>query len=158
MKQNSSDMRTTQQIYFRISACILFKLLNDFKNLSGLVINPTKTEGMWIRSNKTKPFGIKWPNKQIKALGVEYSNDPKSLPKKNFIDKMHLILVLHRSLSVWKVDYNQIFNYLKVCLNMYPCCYPPPRKLLQFNQFLWKGIDKVHVKRLSAIKEDNTVV
>ena len=44
------------------SARILFKLLDDFKKLSGLAINPSKTEGMWIgssRGNKTKPFGIK---------------------------------------------------------------------------------------------------
>jgi len=40
------------------SAQTLFKLLDDFKKLSGLEANPTKTEGMWIgssRENKTKP-------------------------------------------------------------------------------------------------------
>ena len=71
------------------SACILFKLLDDFK-LSGLAINPSKSEGMWIgssRGNKTKPFGIKWPNEPIKALGVYYSYDPKLLLEKNFIEK-----------------------------------------------------------------------
>ena len=44
------------------SAQSLFRLLDDFKKLSGLEINPTKTEGMWIgssRENNTKPFGIK---------------------------------------------------------------------------------------------------
>ena len=38
------------------SAQTLFKLLDDFKKLSGLEVNPTKTEGMWIgssRENKT---------------------------------------------------------------------------------------------------------
>ena len=67
------------------SAHILFKLLDDFKKLSGLAINPSKTEGMWIgsaRGNKTKPFGIKWPNERIKALGVYYSYDPKLLVEK----------------------------------------------------------------------------
>ena len=55
------------------SAQTLFRLLDDFKKFSGFEINPTKTEGMWIgssRKNKTKPFGIKWPNEPIKALGV----------------------------------------------------------------------------------------
>ena len=55
------------------SAQTLFRLLDNFKKLSGLEVNPTKTEGMWIgssRENKTKPFGIKWPNEPIKALGV----------------------------------------------------------------------------------------
>ena len=55
------------------SAQTLFKLLDDFKKLSGLEVNPAKTEGMRIgssRENKTKPLGIKWPNEPIKALGV----------------------------------------------------------------------------------------
>jgi len=71
----------------------LFKLIGDFKKLSGLEVNPTKTEGMWIgssRENKTKPFGIKWPNEPIKALGVYniYSYDQKLLHKKNFIENL----------------------------------------------------------------------
>ena len=40
---------------------------------------------------------------------------------------------------------------------MYPRCYLPPRKLLNSYQlvfkFLWKGVDKVHVTRLSVINE-----
>ena len=73
------------------SAQTLFKLLDDFKNFSGLEVNPTKTEGMWIgssRENETKPFGIKWPNKPIKALGVYYSYDQKLLHEKNFIENL----------------------------------------------------------------------
>ena len=41
------------------SAGMLFKLLDDFKKLSGLAIHPSKTEGMWIGSSrgyKTKTF------------------------------------------------------------------------------------------------------
>jgi len=67
------------------SAQTLFKLLDDFKKLSGLEVNPTKTEGRWIgssRENKTRPFGIKWPNEPIKALGVYYSHDQKLLREK----------------------------------------------------------------------------
>ena len=44
------------------SAKTLFELLDVFKDVSGLKINCTKTEGMWIgasKENKTKPFGIK---------------------------------------------------------------------------------------------------
>ena len=55
------------------SAQALFNLLEVFKNLSGLVINSSKTEGMWIGSSRdktSKPFGIKWPDEPIKALGV----------------------------------------------------------------------------------------
>ena len=66
------------------SAQALFDLLEVFKKPSGLMINTTKTEGMW-RENKTKPFGIKWPNEPIKALGVHYTYDLKLLhEKKNY--------------------------------------------------------------------------
>ena len=67
------------------SAQTLYKLLDDFKTLSGLEVNPNKTEGVWIgssRENKTKPFGIKWPSEPIKALGVYYSYDQFSYTEK----------------------------------------------------------------------------
>ena len=50
------------------SAKILFDLLNSFEYISGLQINYTKTEGMWIGSSKNsneKPFGIKWPDEPV---------------------------------------------------------------------------------------------
>ena len=68
------------------SAQALFNLLDVFKKLSGLMINTTKTEGMWIGSskeNKAKPFGIKWHNQPNKAPGVHYSYDLKLLHEKN---------------------------------------------------------------------------
>ena len=65
------------------SAQALFDLLEVFKKPSWLMINTTKTEGMWIgssRKNKAKPFGIKWPNEPIKALGVHYTYDLRYQP------------------------------------------------------------------------------
>ena len=58
------------------SAQTLFRLLNDFEKISGLAVNPSKTEGLWIgslRENKSTPFGIKWTNEPVKALGAYYS-------------------------------------------------------------------------------------
>ena len=81
--QHADD--TTAVLSDTNSAQILFRLLDEFKKLSGLAVNTTKTEGMWIGSlqkNKTKPFGIKWPNEPIKALGVYYSYDQKYYTRK----------------------------------------------------------------------------
>ena len=67
------------------SAQVLFELLDHFKTISGLMVNCSKTEGMWIgafKNNKNKPFGIKWPNGPIKALGVFYTYDSKLLLEK----------------------------------------------------------------------------
>ena len=145
------------------SARILFKLLDDFKRLSGLAINPSKTEGMWIgssRGNKTKPFGIKWPDEPIKALGVYYSYDPKLLLEKNFIEKLDTIkkvinmwssrgLSLYGKVTIIKSLIIPKFVYVSSLL-------PTPKEVIkQLNQlvfkFLWKGVDKV--TRLSAINE-----
>ena len=51
------------------SAKSLFKLMEIFKNISGLNINSSKTGGMWIGSFRGKmeePFSIKWPKTRSK--------------------------------------------------------------------------------------------
>ena len=83
------------------SAQALFNLLEVFKNLSGLVINSSKTEGMWIgscRDKTSKPFGIKWPDEPIKALGVYYSYVIKLLHEKNFIERLDSVKKL---INIW---------------------------------------------------------
>ena len=77
------------------SAQALFDLLEVFKKASGLTINFTKTEGMWIgssKNNKAKPFGIKWPSEPF------YTYDQKLLLEKNFIENVDKIKKL---LNVW---------------------------------------------------------
>ena len=54
----------------------LFQQLGFFKTLSGLDINNSKTEGLWIGAIKgIKPLGIKWPSEPIKALGIVFIYD-----------------------------------------------------------------------------------
>ena len=76
------------------SAHVFFKLLDGFGNLSGLKINSSKTEGMWIgslKNNEEKPFGIKWPCGAIKAIGVFFSYDDNQLCTKNFNERLDRI-------------------------------------------------------------------
>ena len=76
------------------SAHILFQLLENFKNISGLKVNSSKTEGMWLGSlkgNEMKPLRIKWPSDPIKALGVFFSYDKKLLFQKNFSERLDKI-------------------------------------------------------------------
>ena len=80
---------------------VLFELLDLFKDISGLKINSTKTEGMWIGSskeNRTKPLGIKWSKDPIKALGVYFTYDLKLLKEKNFIERLDSIKKL---INIW---------------------------------------------------------
>ena len=73
------------------SALALFKLLESFQHLSGLKVNSSKTEGLWIGSlkkNHIKPFGIKWPEEPIKALGVFFTYNQNLLYQKNFKERL----------------------------------------------------------------------
>ena len=84
---------TTAVLADTSSAERLFELLNTLEILFGLKINCSKTAGMWIRSKrhyKGKPFGIKWPDEPIKALGVLFY-DQKLLKEKNFIERLDSI-------------------------------------------------------------------
>ena len=108
MLQYADDM--TAVLSDITSAQELFNLLDSFRISSGLSVNWSKTEDMWIgstRSNKTKPLGNNWPNEPIKALGIFYTYDPKLLHEKNFLENLDNIkksfeyLVFSRLISVW---------------------------------------------------------
>ena len=99
--QYADDMTATLSDINSLQA--LLGLLEVYKNASGLTINCTKMEGMWIgslRNNKIKPFGLKWPDEPIKALGVYYSYDGKLLGEKNFIENLDKIKKTYEHLVV----------------------------------------------------------
>ena len=78
-------MKKSEREHVRHFLLKLFKLLNPFEIRSGLKVNCSKTEGMWIGSKthyKEKPFGIKWPDEPIKALGVYFTYDQNCLKKR----------------------------------------------------------------------------
>ena len=109
---------------------------------------------------KKKPFGIKWPNEPVKALGVYITYDQKLLKEKNFIERLDSIKKLiniwsARALSIYgKVTIIKSFlipKYIYVCSIL-----PTPEELLKelnkiLFKFLWKGVDKV--TRASVINE-----
>ena len=84
------------------SVTSLLKLLNEFNECSGLEINKTKTEAMWLGEWKEKtdePFGFKWPKEPINALGVSFSYNNANADRLNFGEK---ILSLEKTLNTWK--------------------------------------------------------
>ena len=50
------------------------------------------------RHYKEKPFGIKWPDEPIKALGVYFTYDQKLLKEKNSIERLDSIKKL---INIW---------------------------------------------------------
>ena len=147
----------------RDSANALFNLLEVFRKLSGLKINTSKIEGMWVgslRNNKSKPFGIKWSGEPIKALGVYYSYDTKLLHEKNFIERLDSVkklvnLCSSRGLTVYgkvTVIKSLIIPKFVYILSLLPA----PKEIVQelnriLFKFLWNGTDKE--TRLSTINK-----
>ena len=50
------------------------------------------------RHYKEKPFGVKWPDEPIKALGVYFTYDQKLLKEKNLIERLDSIKKLF---NIW---------------------------------------------------------
>ena len=80
----------------------LLELLNQFKVVSGLEVNSTKTEAMWLGKWKNRcdtPFNFKWPVDPICALGVFFSYDTIKADKLNFDEKLRS---MEKVLNIWK--------------------------------------------------------
>ena len=143
------------------SALALFKLLESFQRLSGLKVNSSKTEGLWIgslKNNQIKPFGIKWPEEPIKALGAFFTYNQNLLYQKNFKERLEdtkklINIWSSRGLSI----YGKVTVIKSLLLPKFVCItslLPTPNNVIKdLNQllfkFLWRGKDKV--TRLSAI-------
>ena len=84
------------------SVTSLLRVLNEFKEHSGLEINTTKTEAMWLgewKDRSHEPFGFKWPKEPINALGVFFSYNQEGATRPvNFGEK---ILNLEKTLNTW---------------------------------------------------------
>ena len=80
----------------------LFKLINKFEICSGLKLNISKTEALWIGKDKNKtekPFNIKWSTKPIKVLGIYIGHNKEEAYRANFEPPLQL---LDKQLALWK--------------------------------------------------------
>ena len=80
----------------------LLELLCKFKHSSGLEINTTKTEAMWLgawRNRTDTPYSLKWPQEPICALGFFFSYNSDDANNLNFGEKKRK---LGKTLNGWK--------------------------------------------------------
>ena len=67
------------------------QVIIDFGHISGLTLNMTKTEAVWLGVNRNrtdKPLNIRWPALPIKVLGVYFGYDRELCKIRNFGDKI----------------------------------------------------------------------
>jgi len=77
-------------------------LLETLENFRGLELNKSKTEAMWLgcwATRKDTPFGFRWPENSVYALGIHISNDRNKCESLNFDKKLE---DLEKILYSWK--------------------------------------------------------
>ena len=82
----------------------MVKPLDQFKTVSGLEVNASKTEAMWLgqwKNRRDTPFNISWPVDPICPLGVFFSYNATTCKaaKLNFDEKLRS---MEKSLNIWK--------------------------------------------------------
>ena len=83
------------------SASKLFDLLSLFERCSGLKLNQTKSEMLWLGSMHRKKdiiLDLQMSGKPVYALGVHFTYDLEVSEKKNFFDKLGS---LKKTLNMW---------------------------------------------------------
>ena len=79
----------------------LFDLLQQFENCSGLRINQSKSEILWLgslRQRKDSITKLKLSVETVYALGVYFSHDEELATKRNFFEKLPK---LKKVLNIW---------------------------------------------------------
>ena len=126
------------------------EVLNDFGDVSGLRLNPTKTKALWLgpwRDIQDEPFKFRWPKDPIRALGIFISYHQKQNERKNFkakIDKLSTILDLWQSRSLTLFGRSLISKSLGISQLVYSISIldTPPECIKDINslifRFIWK--------------------
>ena len=111
---------TTAFIRDDSSAASLFTLLDQFGDLSGLKINKSKTEGLWLgswksRLGKDEPFGISWPKQYVTALGIAFPHNILVGNKINFDERL---AKLKNVLNIWSSRHLTILGRIAIVKNL----------------------------------------
>ena len=81
------------------------RLLDLFGEVSGLRLNCSKTEALWIGAKVNSDLKLcpennfKWPKGKVKALGFWFSSDSNITVSHNYVDKVEKVKAM---LSCWK--------------------------------------------------------
>ena len=137
--------------------------MDHFETCSGLGLNKSKTEIMWIGStkeNKIKPCGIKYKTEPIKTLGVWVGTDMTKIQNQNIeerLTKLKTILNMWKQRDLTLKGKVMIINTLALSQLQYivSSLHIPENTIEEVNKlifdFLWPK--KVFVKKSTIISE-----
>ena len=96
----------------------LFSLLSQFENCSGLKINQSKSELLWLgslRHRKDTFQNLRMNEEPIYALGVYFSYDENLAAKKNFFDRLDS---LRKLLNIWSARDISVHGRIQIVKSM----------------------------------------
>ena len=92
----------------------LFDLLRQFENCSGLRINQSKSEILWLgslRQRKDSTLNLKLSDETVYALGVYFSYDEELATERNFFEKLPK---LKKILNIWSCRDISIYGRVNI--------------------------------------------
>lgn len=140
------------------SVKMLFKVLHSFGVASGLKLNKSKTEAMWIGSNEEKQYmescGIKFVT-EVFSLGIWFSTNENNCIEGNYAAKFDKFC---RALNLWKYLWElslkgkiTIINTLALPLLLYITSSLPIPVNREAYKFIWNNKpEKVSRETLTA--------
>ena len=99
--------------------CNSLKLIQKFGYYSGLELNKSKTEAMWIgriKNSDIKVGGIGWPDKPIKALGIHFGHDDTQCDNLNWENKIEQCRKVISNWSRRKLTFDGKIQIIKTLL------------------------------------------
>ena len=135
-------------------AQLVFHLLDQFQFCSGLRVNYSKTEAMWIGSSRDStatPLGLAWRG-SVKALGIVFTYNTTVQLQTNFYD---ILKDIRTQTRLWSCRGLSLFGKITIIKSfLLPkmlyifSVLPTPEAFtnnltLSFITFLWNGPDKV---------------
>ena len=112
LSQNADD--TTALLSDSESVTQLFELLGLFERCSGLKINESKSELLWLGSwdhRKEKTVNLQISEEPVYALGVHFAYKRDTVLQKNFWDKL---ISLKKLLNIWSQEDISVYGKINL--------------------------------------------
>ena len=141
-------------------------IIEEFGKVSGMYLNISKCEGLWVgnkshKQKNCKSCNIKWPQDPIRCLGIFIGHDEKQCFQLNWrkkIDDMERVLDSWNKRNLTYFGKIQVIKSLAISKIIYAAtmtCTPSPGIIKKINtllfKFLWGSTDKI--KRNVLINE-----
>ena len=128
-----------------ISAKHFLHAIIDFGYNSGLTLNMTKTEAVWLGVNRNqtdKPLNIRWPALPIKVLDIYFGYDGELCEKRNFGDKIDKAKQI---INMWKQKDLSLIGRVQIIKT-----FRHPDIILSYLTFFFKSAFMSDLKLLGA--------